>query len=115
MFPDDRAGDRKAKTYSTCVRIPGVADPVEWLEHLLPLAARDSRAFIFYGYPDPACVRGERYVGLAAIFDGIVHEVGDRPPHGSRPTGNRHVAWSREGHLLAGVHGILADAIDQGA
>jgi hypothetical protein len=49
------------------------------------------------------------------MLDGIVHQIGDRPPHGRRPTGYRHVARSRKGRLLAGVDSILAAAFDQRA
>src|SRR5579863_7598379 len=115
MLPDDRAGDGKAKTDPARAGVTSTADPVEGLEHLLPLVPRDSRSFILNGDHDAPGLSGKRYVGLATIFDGIVHEVGDRPPHGRRPTEYRHITRSREGHFLAGVHGILADAFDQSA
>ncbi|MGA2045321.1 MAG: hypothetical protein ABSG83_18350, partial [Roseiarcus sp.] len=85
VFPYDRTSDGQTETDPTSARITSAVNSVEWLEHLLPFAPWDSRPFILNGDHDAPGLGGKRYVGLTSVLDGIVHEVGDRPPHGRRP------------------------------
>src|SRR5215472_514933 len=114
VFPDDRPGDGETETNPARAWIAGVAAPVEGLEHLLALAPGNSRAFVLDEDREATSLGSERDVGLAAILDRIVHQIGNRPPHGRWPAGYRHAARPGEGHLLTGVRGILADALDEG-
>ena len=42
----------------------------------------DSRAFVLDEDREATSLGSERDVGLAAILDRIVHQIGNRPPHG---------------------------------
>jgi hypothetical protein len=73
MFQTVERVTEKAEIDPARAGITSAADPVEGLEHLLPLAPRNSKAFVFYEDHNAIGPGGERHGGRAAILDGIVH------------------------------------------
>ena len=69
---------------------------------------------ILDGEDDESALSLQGHLGAAAIFDGVVDQVGDRPAQCRRPAGDGDAADPGIGHRGPGVRGVLADTLGEG-
>ena len=75
----DVASDAQPKAHPGMSARARCVGTLKWVHHPIELRCRDPGAVIFYRHNGPVWIGGERDRCVAAIFDGVIDQILDRP------------------------------------
>ena len=115
VLPSNRASNAETEPTPPVSELRERSSRKKGANTLLTLLWRNARTVVFDQNDDAVRPREEAHLGGFGIFDGIIHEVGDRTAKGSRPAPDIDATRPCARNGSDGIRGVLADGLDQHA